>query len=145
MKKWTISRRIKFLLGVIIALIVLNDVLSWWVNVRMDATAKQIADQQHTMLAMTNQMRRDISRMGEGLTLLLLDPKSDFGKKYKQDADDDILKVGGEFEALAREEPEVNAALKALHNYDDTILNPTEDKVVEMAANDPGTAGKFYA
>jgi uncharacterized coiled-coil DUF342 family protein len=145
MNQKNVILRVKLALGVIIALIIFDDVFSWWIDREMDSIRTDSDNQQHVMMAMTSRMRRDISTMGEGLALLLLDTKNESAKKEKFDADADITKAVADFEVLAKNEPEVNAALKALLDYDETTLNPTEDKIVEIVAKDPVAAAKLYS
>jgi len=144
MKKWSISRRIKFLLGGIIVLIIFDDVFAWWVDRHMDWIATNVDHRELAVMNTTDRMRHDLSQISGSLSLLLLDPKNEVEKKAKQDADDDRAKALEELGTLVQEQPDLLKNVQSLSDFDAKTFQPVGNNILESMEKDPVGAVKLY-
>ena len=144
MKKWTISRRIKFLLGIIIALIVFDDVFAWWVDRHMDLIGTNVAHQQEAVMSTTDRVRHDLTQVSGSLSLLLFDSKNEAEKKAKRDAGDDRAKALEELGSLVKEQPDLLKSVQSLRDFDLKTFQPATDNILETLEKDPVGAVKLY-
>jgi len=144
MKKWTISRRIKFLLAGIITLIVFDDCFAWWVDRHMDWIGTNVSHREEAVMNTTDRMRHDLSQISESLSLLLLDSKNEVERKAKQEADDDRAKALEELGLLVREQPDLLKNVQGLRDFDAQTFQPVGSRILESLEKDPAGAVKLY-
>ena len=144
MKKWTIGRRVKLSLALIIALIIFDDAFAWWIDRHLDSIGTKVTAQENAVMTTTDDMRHNLSQTSGCLSLVLLDPKNEAEKKHKQDADASRAKVLDGLLSLIQEQPDLFKSVKDIRELDEKTIQPIENKIVEMIEKDPLGAAKLY-
>jgi uncharacterized coiled-coil DUF342 family protein len=144
MKRWPISLRIKFLLGVIIALIAFDDIFAWWVDRHMDAIGTNVARQEEGVTSTTDLVRHTLSQVSGNLSLLLFNPQDEAEGKDKQAADEERAKALDELESMAREQPDLLKNVQSLRDMDSKTFQPITDQIIESVGKDSAGAAKLY-
>lgn len=144
MKKWTVSRWVKVSLVLIIALIIFDDVLAWWIDRRMDAISTKVTQRELAVTSLTDRLRTSLSKLSGSLSILLLEPANEAENKVRQDADDDRSKIFEDITSKVKEEPDILSVVEGAHDFDSRTLRPLEDQILQARGKDPANATKLY-
>jgi len=145
MKKWSISLRINFLLGVIIALIVFDDVFAWWVDRHLEWIGNVVTQREEGVMATTDRVRHALSQTSGSLSLLLFDSKNEAERKSKQDAETERANALDELSTLVKEQPDLLKAAQGMHDFEARTFQPETDIILGTMDKDPTAAVKLYA
>lgn len=141
MKNTADSRRVRQILnGLTALLIVASFGLSYWLDQRKD----NVRNENEKLTQTAQRIRYDMLQMSDGMRGMLLAPESAVERKRKFDADEDVAAAVAGMKEQLKNDPVVLAALSAIGEFDDTDLNPKENKVIETLAVDPKAAAEFY-
>ena len=145
MKTITIIQRLRsgFLLLYVAA--ILGAVVVAWHGWRL-AVAELAAETLRRQVGVTvERIRHATLQMGDALRGVMLDPRSEVDRRRKHEADSDLNRAIGELRPLLRAQPDLLRALEAVGDYDTGTLNPIEDRLLQLASEDPAKARVDYA
>lgn len=145
MKTITIIQRLRsgFLLLYVAA--ILGAVVVAWHGWRL-AVAELAAETLRRQVGVTvERIRYATLQMGDALRGVMLDPRSEVDRRRKHEADGDLNRAIGELRPLLRAQPDLLRALEAVGDYDTGTLNPMEDRLLQLATEDPAKARVDYA
>ncbi len=83
-------------------------------------------------------------QMGDSLRGVMLEPGSQVDRRRKREADADLARAIGELRPLLRAQTDLLRALEAVGDYDTVTLNPIEDRLMQLATDDPAKARTDY-
>jgi methyl-accepting chemotaxis protein len=144
MNKWTISRRIKFLLAIIILLVIFDDVFAWWIDKHLDWIGNIVTQREEAVMNTTDRMRHDLSQTSGSLSLLLLNSQNDAEMKSKLDAEDDRAKALDNLSSLVKEQPDLLKGVQGVRDFDMKTFQPVVDNILDTENKDPAAAVKLY-
>ena len=111
-----------------------------------EATAEQrndllLAD---TVAQGTETLKLEMTSMSDAMRGILLKPADDAERALKEAADHRFDEVTAYLKKTVAGLPNLSGALEKLDDFDNTILNPVEDKVLDLAKSDKAAAFSFY-
>lgn len=145
MKNWSIGHRVKISLGLIIALILFDNLVAWLIDQHTAQIEKDVAKRQQALLVTADRMRHDVAQLSDAMCRILADPKSDVEKKHRQDADDDLTKAVEEIKTLTQDEPDLAKTQQEEQDFDEKTMDPIETRIAETVDKDLPGATKIYA
>ena len=140
MKNWTIIQRLRFTLGMLIALSIFGSLLLVGVEKRISRTR---SDADHAVLV-AQHLRYDLLEIASTVRALLVDPKNAEEARQRQEANDDLSANLGEIKTQFGDRPELARAAAALENYRAQTVAPLKIRMNELLASDLAEATRFY-
>src|SRR6266404_1521765 len=140
MKHMTIWQRLHTALAVLVALLMLGVAAALWVEEnRWSATHR--SDQ---LSGAQDRIYLNLVRLNDAVRGLLLDPKSEFEKKRRHDAETSLPSGLDSMQHEFRDHPELITSLKTLRDFTVLTLGPFHKRVVEMAETNSAEAMTYY-
>jgi methyl-accepting chemotaxis protein len=132
---------ISFLSVIIVSLVV--SISTFYLLNNSRSSAIKLINETNQITTKTTQIKYDMLQMSDGMRGLLLDPKNDFERQRKLDADDDLVKMVDEISKLT-DNPGVLNSINKIGEMDEKQLNTVENKVMDLIKIDDAKATKLY-
>lgn len=140
MQNWTIIQRLRFTLGVLIALSIFGSLFLVGVEKRISRTK---GDADHAAL-IAQHLRYDMLQVSSIVRGLLLDPKNEQETRRRQETNVDLSNTIAEAKAQFGDRPELAAAVGAIENYDAQTISPLKARINVLLESDLPEAIKYY-
>lgn len=145
MKTTTLIQRLRSGLLLLYVAAILGALVVAWHGWRL-AVAELAAETLRRQVGVTvERIRFATLQMGDALRGVMLDPGSEVDRRRKHEADGELNRAIGELRPLLRAQPDLLRALELVGDYDTGTLNPIEDRLLQLATDDPAKARADYA
>ncbi len=147
MKNWTLSRRLSATLLVIITLLMVGQIVSWFIERRFAQEELRANATRDKLLLNAARIKYAILQVSDALRGLLLSPGSTVENSRKSQGDADMGKAIREMRVAvdATGESELKNSLDVLSDYNDKNLTVTVTKVMKLLDKNPTGAAETYA
>lgn len=144
MKNWTLSRRLTGTITLLIVLMLVSQVITWFVE-RHYISAQSLANtRRDSLLLTTARLRYDMLIMSDSMKALMLFPDDDTERNRKLAADNDLIKAGEEMRDLLKEDRELLRYLDEIRSFDSKTLDTLENRIMDLAKKDSVEAHRVY-
>jgi len=143
MKQKHLILRVKAALGIIIALIVIDDVFAWWIDRRLDGIHEQLTAREHAIMADTDQIRHSLSDASATISSNLL-PQATTGDGNVSINEDGRAKALADLESLSQGNSDLTRAFEDIRAFDEKTFGPLESHLLGLIKTDPVGASQLY-
>ncbi len=140
MKNWTIIRRLRVTLGLLIVLSIFGSLLLVGVEKQISRTRSD-ADQ---AMLIAQHLRYDMLQVSNIVRGLLLDPKNELEAHHRQETNADLSKIITEAKAQFGGRPELAEAVEAIETFDNVTIAPMRSRITALLESDLPEAIKYY-
>jgi len=145
MKTINLIQRLRTGFGVLcLVAVAAGAAVAWqaWRAVERQLAAEEL--HRHAAVA-AERMRLATLDMGYALRGALLDPQSQAERNRKREADAELLRIIGELRPRLLAHRDLLLALEAVGDHDTATVNPIEDQLLDLAAQDAAQARRDHA
>ncbi len=129
MSQRNIILKVKLALGVIIALLVFEDVFAWWIDRHMEGIQADVSSHERAVTTTTDRVRHNLSQVTGSLSLLLLDAKNDSERKHLQDIRSERTQALTDLESSCTSQPTLADSFQGIREFEDKTFHPLEDQI----------------